>query len=151
MATPVKAFNGEQMLVQVETTPGSGVFEHDCLINTERGIDFSSDVGTSVVPFCDEPTEPGWKEVTIDGLQATVSGSGIAHSASIEAWFNWFKSGDTKNCRVFINVPAANGGGYWAGAFNLSAFQVTGTRREKSTTSVTLISSGEVTWTDAPA
>lgn len=144
----VKTLNGEQLLVQIEWTPASGTFAHDCLINTERGIQFSADMQEFTIPDCVTPEDPAWKVTEKDGLSATVSGAGMLHTSSVEAFFNWFKSKDTLNCRVKVNVAGADGGGYWAGAFHLSAFSITGTRKEKATAEVSLTSSGAITWTD---
>lgn len=150
MATPVKAMNGEQLLVQIGDGGSPETFVHDCLINTDRGIQFQSNTTDSLVPFCDEPESPGWLERSKDGLNATISGAGMLHTTSVKDWFLWYKSDDTKTVRVRVNVTGANGGGWWQGEFLLTEFQVTGQRKEKATVSVTLLSSGEVTWTDAP-
>lgn len=146
---PVKTINGQKLLVQIGDGAEPEVFAVDCLINSERGIQFSSDTNEIVVPDCDDPDAPAWKESTKDGLSATVSGAGMLHTTSVETWFDWFRSKDTKNVRVKVDVSAANGGGYWQGAFHLTAFEITGNRNDKATVSVTLTSSGIVAWTDA--
>jgi hypothetical protein len=48
-------------------------------------------------------------------------------------------------------VALAKGGGHWAGAFKLTSFEVTGQRKQKAESSVTLVSDGPVVWTDAAA
>lgn len=145
----VKHLNGEQLLVQIGNGATPEVFVHDCLINTERGIVFSSNMSEVLIPDCDDSTLPGWIEREKDGLSAAVNGAGMLHTTSVETFWNWFKSKDTKNCRILVNTTGANGGGYWAGAFHLSEFSVTGNRKEKATSSVSLMSDGEVTWVDA--
>lgn len=145
----VKTMNGTSLLIQISDGASPETFTHDCLINAERGIQFSSDVNEFLVPDCDTPDEPAWKETTKDGLSASITGGGMLHTTSVETWFNWFKDDATKNIRVNVNVSAANGGGYWAGAFHLTAFEIGGNRNEKATVSVTLISNGPITWTDA--
>lgn len=148
MAGEMKTLNGEQLLVQIETAANSGVFAHDCLINTDRGIQFSADAKEFTVPNCLTPEDPSWVTVIKDGLKAAVNGAGMLHTASVEDWFNWFKGSATKNLRVKINVPGADGGGYWQGAFHLTNFNITGTAKELATSEVTLASSGAVTWVD---
>lgn len=145
----VKTMNGTKLLVQIGDGAESEVFAADCLINAERGIQFSSDTNEFVVPDCTNPDDPAWKETTKDGLSATITGGGMLHTASVETWFDWFRDADTKNIRIKVDVSAANGGGYWAGAFHLTGFEVSGNRNEKATVSVNLISSGIITWTDA--
>lgn len=148
MAT-VKTINGSQLLVQIgDGASPSETFTHDCLINTSRGIAFSADTNEFVVPDCLDPDAPAWKELTKDGLSAQITGAGVVHTSSIESWFDWFTSANTKNIRVKVNVAGADGGGYWQGAFHLTAFEVSGDRKAKAEVSVTLVSSGPVTWTD---
>jgi predicted secreted protein len=101
-----------------------------------------------VIPNCLTPEDPAWKVTTKDGLSATIPGSGMVHTSSIETWWDFFKSGNTKNIRVKVDVPGSDGGGYWQGAFHLSSFEITGTRKEVATNTVNLVSSGAVTWTD---
>lgn len=153
---PVKAMNGTSLLVQIgdgNVSPGPEVFAHDCLINTERGIQFGSETNRQVIPDCDgDPDTPAWSVVNKDGLSATITGSGMLHTASVKDWDAWFNSDDGKNVRVLLNgVSLANGGGHWAGSFKLTGWEVTGTRNEKATVSVTLESDGLVVWVDAEA
>lgn len=147
---PIKLLNGEQLLVQVGDgqTPTEG-FAHDCLINTERGIQFSSSTNDTVAPDCNSPELPGWIVRNKDGLSATITGAGKVHVSSLKAWYAWYAGNDTKNVRTRVNAPSADGGGYWQGAYHCTDFQVTGTRKEHADVSVTLMSSGAVAWTDA--
>ncbi|MEH6721292.1 MAG: phage tail tube protein [Aurantimonas endophytica] len=147
---PVKTINGTQLLVQVGDGAEPEVFAADCLINTERGIAFASDTNEFVIPDCLDPDTPAWKEVTMDGLSAAITGSGMLHTSSIPDWDAWFRSGETKNVRVLLNnVVTVDGGGHWEGAYLLTGWEITGTRNEKAQVSVTLASSGVVTWVDA--
>ncbi len=148
MAGEMKTLNGEQLLIQIGDGASPETFAHDCLINTERGIAFAADMQEFVIPNCLTPEDPAWKETTKDGLSASINGAGMVHTSSVESFFNWYTSKNTKNVRVNVNVAGSDGGGYWSGAFHLSAFEITGTRKEKATVSITLVSSGAVTWTD---
>lgn len=145
----IKTLNGEKLLVQIGDGAGPEVFTHDCLINTERGIAFAAETGEFIVPDCTNPGDPAWKEVTKDGLSGQITGAGMLHTSSIETWWNWWKGADTKNIHVKVDAAGADGGGYWAGAFHLTAMEVSGNRKEKATVNVTLMSSGALTWTDA--
>ena len=145
----VATMSGTKLVVQVGDGADPEVFAADCMINSERGISFQADTNEFIVPDCDNPDDPAWKEVVKDGLSATISGSGLLHTTNTETWFNWLKSSATKNCRVVINVLAGVGGGYFSGAFHLTAFEITGNRGEKAQVSVTMVSDGEITWTDA--
>lgn len=149
---PVKAMNGTQLLIQIGdgATP-TETFTHDCLINTSRGIQFASETNRQTIPDCLNLDEAAWQSLSKDGLTATITGSGMLHTVSVETWFNWFNSDDAKNVRVLLSgVTGANGGGYWAGAFKLTGFEVTGDRNAKAEVSVTLENDGAITWTDSP-
>lgn len=143
----VKRLDGTKLLVQIETSPG--VFAHDCLINASRGLSLSASGNDVNVPDCDDPNLPSWREKVIDSLSATISGGGLLHSTSYEAWFNWITGGASKNVRFRIDATAVNGGGYVAGAFKLTGLELTGERGDKSQVSVTLENDGPLTWTDA--
>lgn len=151
MAT-VKNMNGTQLLVQISDGASPETFAHDCLINTERGIAFASETNRQVIPDCDNPDDPSWSVVNKDGLSATITGSGMLHTSSVQEWDTWFNGDDGKNVRVLLNgVSLANGGGHWAGSFKLTGWEVTGTRNEKAQVSVTLESDGVVSWVPAVA
>lgn len=139
----VQVFNGSQLLVQLETAPGSGVYAHDCLINTSRGIKFAADVVTTPVIDCDEPDEPAWNQTEKSALGASIDGAGKTHVASVTDWFNWFKSKDTRRARVKINVA---GGVTWEGAWHCTAFDAVGSdNKVKVESTVALVADGEVT------
>jgi len=144
----VKTLAGEKLLIQIEDPAVPGVFVHDCLINSDRGISMSADVTDIMTPDCDDPTLPAWKEIFKDGLQISISGSGVLHTTSVETWFNWMNVDTIKNVRIKLDVSQALGGGYISGAFKLTSFNITGTRKNNSTAEVTLLSHGACTWTD---
>lgn len=148
MAGEMKTLNGEQLLIHIEMVPSSGTYAHDCLINTERGIEFSADAKEFTVPNCLTPSDPAWVTVIKDGLKAAITGAGLLHTSSVEDWWTWFKDSAARNVRVKINVAGADGGGYWQGAFHLTAFKVSGAAKDLSQAEVTMASSGAVTWTD---
>lgn len=144
----VKTLVGEKLLIQIETAPNSTIFAHPCMINAERGIEFSSETNEFVVPDCDNPSAPGWKELFKDGMSAQVSGGGMLHTTDLEAYFTWMNSDDAKNVRVKIDVPGANGGGYIAGAMKLTSLSISGPRKANTTVDITIQSHGPMTWTD---
>lgn len=145
--TAVPRVSGSKLLVQIGdgATP-TETFAHDCFINTSRGIQFQSETNEFIMPDCDNPDDPSWKEVTKDGLSVTITGAGMLYAASAETWFNWWKDDATKNVRFKLNVA---GTGYWAGAFHLTQLEISAdSNKDTATASITLVSSGAVTWTD---
>lgn len=145
----VKTMVGEKLLIQIGdgATPTEG-FSHPCLINADRGIQISSDTIDALVPDCDDPSAVAWKEVFKDGISIQVSGGGLLDTASLETYFNWMNADTAKNVRIKFDVTGANGGGYIAGAFKLTSFNVSGSRKNNSTVEIALMSHGVCTWTD---
>lgn len=147
---PVRAMNGRSLLVQIGNAASPEVFAHDCLINTDRGIQFSAETNRQTIIDCDTPDALAWQSLTKDALTATITGAGMLHTASTEEWFTWFNGDTGKNVRVLLGgVSGANGGGYWAGSFKLTSYEITGGPGAKAEVSVTLESDGAITWTDS--
>lgn len=148
----VDKMSGTALLVQIGDGGSPEAFAHDCLINTDRGIQNQSETNREVIPDCDNPDDPAWSTLYVDGLSSTITGAGMLHTTSLPDWDAWFRSGAGKNCRVLLNgVSLAKGGGYWAGSFKLTGYEVSGSRNASATVSVTLESDGVVTWVDAAA
>ena len=117
---------------------------------TSKGISFTSDVADVAVPDCDNPDEPAWSERTVSTKSATVSGDGVLATDHREDWDLWFQSGVANNCRIEIDIPLADGGGYYEGRFLLTTFTINGNQdAAKLTIEVEMQSDGPVTWVDA--
>lgn len=138
----VDVVNGEKILILIGdgATP-TELFAHPCLINTDRGIAFSATTTSEMVPDCTDPGAPGWVDTEKDALSASISGSGMLDVASIEEFDDWFRSPDSRNVKVKVDKA---GGSTWTGKFHLTEFSITGSRKAKSTCSITLVSDGPV-------
>ena len=144
-----KTMPGSSLLIMVGDGGAPATFAHPCLINAQRGLQLSAETADTNVPDCDDPEAIAWLEREKRSLSAQITGEGVLNTTDTEAYFNWLKSEDTKNVRVKLNnVTGANGGGYFAGAFHLTNFEVTGDRGQKVLASLTMQSSGAITWTD---
>lgn len=139
MAQPV-TIRGSQLLIKIGNGGSpSETFAHPCLINTERGIQFTEQGSDVVVPDCDNPEDPAWLEHVKDGLSATVTGAGTLNVEDVEDFDEWFRSADPKNIQVWLGTA-----GYWGFAAHLTEFQITGTRSEKAQCTLTIRSEGIV-------
>lgn len=141
MAQPA-TITGTQLLIKIGDGASPEVFTHPCLINAERGIVFSSDANSEVVPDCDNPDDPGWKLVTKDGMQATITGAGKLDTASVATFDAWFRVDTTKTIRIQIGSDTPVG--TWEGEFKLTEWSITGERGTRASANVTLVSDGEV-------
>ncbi len=147
MAKP-KKYTGEKLLVQIgdgNVSPGPEVFAHDCLINTERGVEYQTQTQEEYLPDCEDLDAIPDRTVEVTGKGVVITGSGIMHSSSWDEWFAWWKSGANKTVRVKENIPAADGGGTEEGQYKLTALSRTGAYKQNVTVSLTLTSDGEVT------
>lgn len=145
-----KTVKGTKILVMIgDGASPSESFAHNCSVNGARSFQLSAQTNDVNVPDCDDPDLMAWIEREKVSLGATVQGAGVTNTPDVEFFFNYAKSPDPKNCRVVIDVPGADGGGYFAGAFHCTDFQVSGDRGAKSDISITLQSTGEITWVDA--
>jgi len=144
MAEPT-TLTGDQILIQIGNGADPQVFAHPCLINTDRGIQWSSNVISELVPDCAAPGAPAWNRTEVDGLNATITGAGMYDLGSEEEFFDWWKSGLNKTIKV---KTGGVGGGTFTGTFKLTEFGVSGARKTRATASVTLVSDGPITRAD---
>jgi predicted secreted protein len=140
MAQPT-TIAGTSLLIKVGDGASVETFAHPCLINADRGIQFSSSNNAIVVPDCADPTAPGWNQATKDGLNAVITGAGVLDNvlATIQAYDTWFRGDTSKNVRVYLGSV-----GFWGGAFKLTQWGITGARGGKAEVSLTLESEGTV-------
>lgn len=144
-----KAVRGTKILVKIGDGGSPETFTHNCSVNGARSFQLSSQTNDVNVPDCDDPDLIAWIEREKVSLGATIQGAGICNTPDVEFFFNYAKDSDPRNVRVVVDVAGADGGGYFAGAFLCTDFQVNGDRGSKADVSITLQSSGALTWTDA--
>ncbi len=118
---------------------------------TERSLDLGADTNTTPVPDCDDPDAPAWAEADITTLKATISGQGVLAQEAHAIWRNWFFTGQAKNVRVLMDVPLANGGGYYYGAALLTQLKFDSNFGDKVKVSVTITNTSAWAWQDAAA
>lgn len=147
MAKPTTV-NGSKLLIMLGDGQSPETFGSPCGLST-KGINFTASVNEFNVPDCADPDLPQWTERVVQALSAGVTGSGAFAVESHDDWREWFMSGVSKNIQVSINEPLAGGGGYYAMAAVLSAFNVTGNNGEKMQIEVTIQSDGPVSWVPA--
>lgn len=99
--------NFHQMVLEVETAPGSGIYARLCGL-TSRGVNRQSNMQTSEVPDCDNEALPAAVERAVQSQEVTISGSGVWAAESHETMLDFWYSGATKSVRI-QHVNAAIG------------------------------------------
>lgn len=139
--TAISKLRGTQLYIKIGDGATPEVFLHPCLINTKRGIKFASSTNKVIVPDCDNPDDPAWSEAIKDALSATIDGAGVHDNkaATVAFYDAWFRDDAAKNVQVWLGTM-----GYWAGAFHLTGWEVTGDRNNNAEVSLTLESDGAI-------
>lgn len=91
--------NFHEMVVEVETTPGSGVYSKLCGL-TGNALNRTHNMATTEVPDCDDESLPAAVERAVQSSEVTLSGTGVWASQSHGTMMDWWYSGATKNIRV---------------------------------------------------
>lgn len=148
--TAAKVVRGKSLLIKVSDGGGTPVYAHPCLINAARGIVFSSNTNQTRIPDCDDPELIAWVKREKTDISASINGAGVLHTPDTEFYYDWVTSADPIAVRVELNgVTSGDGGGYFAGNFHCTNFEVSGDVGDYTQASIGLESDGAVTWTDA--
>ena len=141
MAKPTTA-SAAKLLILVGDGGSPETFAAPCGLTT-KGINFRAESNDTTVPDCDDPDLPAWTERVVKSLSAGVTGSGVLAAEALDTWWDFYSQAQALNCRVKIDSPSFNDV-YFAGAFLLSTFNVTGTIGEKINVQIEMQSDGEV-------
>ena len=147
MAYPVVA-SASKLLLKIGDGASPEVFAAPCGITT-KAFNFASAVNEVDLVDCDDPDAVGWVANEKRNRSLTISASGVLDTTVLDTYRDFHGDVDSRNCQLQVNVASGVGGGYWSGAFHLTGFNVTGTHGEKILVDLSLVSDGEVTWTNA--
>lgn len=134
---------GTQVLIKIGNGGSPETFAHPCLINLDRGIEFTASGNKVEVPDCDDPDAPAWIEFVKQTMEATLTGAGKldALAGTMDDYTAWVASPNGKNIQIWLNDI-----GYFQGKFQLTKFGITGTRGNKAEVSLGMDSDGPVVW-----
>ena len=119
-----------------------------CGINAKT-IAFTTNTNEQFLYDCTTPTNVPWRKLTKSGRSVSISGTGQLDSSVLDRYMTAYNSNNAVNAHYSIGVAALDGGGYWGGAFMFTNLEIVGTNGEMTTVSISLESSGAITWTDA--
>lgn len=149
--TQAVTLRGTKILVKIGDGATPETFTNNCSINGARSFQLQCQTNDTAVPDCDDPDLMAWIESEKVSLNATVSGAGVTNVGDVPFFYAYAASPDPRNCRIVIDAGSGvNGNGYFAGAFLCDGFTVSGDRGNKSDISITLKSTGVVSWVDVP-
>ena len=77
-----------------------------------------------------------------------MNSAGTLNTPDLATVWDWYKSQDSKNAQVVVDVPSADGGVIFEGAWHLTDFDITGDRGAKQEFTCALASDGEITMAD---
>lgn len=144
MTNPVKSARGVKLLLKVGDGATPENFSVFCSVNTTRGISFTAGTNDQDVIDCDDPDAVAWVAREKSNLSCSCTGAGTLDTRDVADFYAWLTSPDSKNCQMVVDVPSADGGVIFEGAFHLTGFDITGDRGKKQECTLTIISDGEV-------
>lgn len=145
MAKPTTKKFGS-FIIQVESTDSPGVYAAPCGLTT-KSFNQTANTNETQVPDCDDPDAPADVERAVVSLSRETSGSGVLATESFSIWQEWYDSAESRICRVY---PMGLTGGYYQGAFILSAFNLSASLGDKVSVDLTMQSDGACPWNAGP-
>jgi hypothetical protein len=123
----VGIIEGEKLLITI-SDDGGVTYNHPCLINTDRGIAFDTNVTETEVANCTDQSQPAKIVRKAKSVDFTVTGAGKVDKTSVWAFIQWHQSGAAKPAKVVQNETGANGGWTGTGDLILKSFSLKGAR-----------------------
>lgn len=117
---------------------------------TKKSLKIKVATGSTEVPDTANLTLPSALEIEAKSISLEVSGDGVLDMSALGDWNTWLLAGTARDIRVMLNLAGASGGGYYACQALLTDFSPGATKGEKCTLSVTLNSTGLVSFVANP-
>lgn len=98
---------GEELLFKFGDglTP-TETFTHACSVNSDRSLDFISEIYQSTVPACDDPSAPAKTIRRVKSKDIKFSGAGVADMASFKTLLQLWNTGTPFNGKAIQDVDA---------------------------------------------
>jgi predicted secreted protein len=138
MATIVPVL-GETIVVKISNGASPAVYTHPNVINTTRGITFSTSTETDELIDLADQSAPAQTIRRVRATDCKIDGAGMLSKADVQEWLEWAQSGEIKNIRV------SDGTWQIEGEFVLTSWQISGDRLKSATCQITLEQAGPVT------
>lgn len=141
----VKHARGLKLVLKVGNGADQQVFTAKCSINSARGITFTAATNDIALPDCDDDELLAWLVREKVSVSAAFNGAGMLNTPDVQEFFDWSTSPDSVDCQVVVDVPSADGGVIFEGAWHCTEFGITGDRGAKQECSIALASDGVIT------
>ena len=138
---------GRLMLVLIDLGSAGEDFAKLCGLRSKSLTINNSEIDVTTAN-CENPGDPLWTEVMAGVKRVAVSGNGYFKTEATEARLNSVAMSADPICNFQIIVP---GFGTFAGAFMVQSAEYGGEQEDGVTYSLSLASSGPVTFTALPA
>lgn len=118
---------------------------------TSKGYDQTQSVQETDVPDCDDEDAAAQVERSVQAQSRSFSGTGVLAMEWRARYQAFYDGAVSKYCRIYLDVPLAEAGGYWQGKFILTKFSLKADRGKKIEVDIQLDSDGAAPWIDADA
>ncbi|MBB3972781.1 phage tail tube protein [Hansschlegelia beijingensis] len=145
-----KIRRGTLLTIKVGDGASPEVFTKICGLQT-KSFNQSANMSEHVPTNCANPDAVKAVRRIKQSKGAELTGSGYFLSENRATLQVLFDSPDASNVRIAVEVPLADGGGWYEGLFHLSTFSVTGGDETMLEAEMTWQSDGDYAWTDATA
>jgi hypothetical protein len=110
-----------KLLIQFGDGGSPETFAHNCSINTNREVTYTTEFTEWDEPDCDDLDGPSVRRRAPSVLDSTISGAGTTDPESYETLFDKWLAGEPINCRIKIDEPGASGGFYTQAAYYIAS------------------------------
>jgi len=142
----VGIIEGEKLLIQIGDGADPEVFTHPCLINTTRGVTYTTNLTDTEVADCADQSLPAKIVRKAKSIDFTPSGAGKVDKASVWFYIQWWASGGAKNAKIVQNETGVNGGFTGTGQLLLKQFELKGERGDYQEVSVEFAPASPFVW-----
>lgn len=139
----------KKLLIQFGDGGNPEVFAHACTINTSQDFTLEATTTEATDPNCANPDAPGWVLRSVDTLSGAINGAGTMDPVSHGVLRTRMLSGEPINARVLVDLPKAQGGGWYAGRFVITSLGLAKEGKGYISNSIALQSDGEIAWVEA--
>lgn len=150
MSEPVTIPAGK-LWVAPEDPDNAGVYLDPCGLET-FSISRTTSLNEDIVYECNPASNDlPWVKRTKSSRSMSLSASGKYAAEQRAKWEAVEAKLESHSFKIIVDLPLAEGGGYWSGNFQLSQWDAESNRQNLATASFSLSNDGPIEWTDAPA